>query len=362
MSNESLVIPMEGLQKGLEAEYSKHDGVKRCLFCNILSNVLVCGACVQQERYEALDMATAMDTHADVTDSERSKSLASQSLSMTYDHTPPGIAVQQTFPSHEDWREKNIAEVNIFKSLIFACTEQPTSARRSDLWRELRNRVVTEGSSAIAHAHDVRPNRFMRRRLGIPVASDHENSHGDMARCANAVSVIRDPVSSGVPPCFTQNQVPDTCETSSYNATNQSRSPHVAIKFPETCFIQTDVRGTSEASSSNASNRKHGSQHTLPTADMHEHFPTRNVRSRMMNSPAVCDTSICPNSQNTNIDTPKPGFTQSQAREDYEPFSSNTRSRKQVSQWDVPPANTQNNHSNRNVRRRLMDSSGCPPS
>ncbi|GJS92342.1 hypothetical protein Tco_0774978 [Tanacetum coccineum] len=145
-------------KKGLEAEHSERDGIQRCLFNNVLSNVPVCVDCVQQECYRLLDMAAPMDTHVDVTG-----------------------------------------------------TKQATPARRSDLWYELRIRVVTEGSSATVRAHDVRHNRVVRRRLGlwrelrnhvvkegdassllvtsslcILVASDDGISHGDTARCADA--------------------------------------------------------------------------------------------------------------------------------------------------------------------------------
>nr|GEX76413.1 hypothetical protein [Tanacetum cinerariifolium] len=136
--------------------------------------------------------------------------------------------------------------VNVMKNCGFPSDQKIASAsrvvrRRLGLWQELRKRVVKEGGES---------SLLVTSSSGIPVANDHENSHGEMARCANAsnclvsVSVVRNPVSSGVPPSCTQNQVPDTCETS-YNATNQRRSPHVAIKFPETCSIQTDVPGTS---------------------------------------------------------------------------------------------------------------------
>ncbi|GJY13142.1 hypothetical protein Tco_0382451, partial [Tanacetum coccineum] len=99
------------------------------------------------------------------------------------------------------------------------------------MWRELRNRVVTEGSSATVRAHDVRPNRVVRRRLGlwwelrnrvvkegdasnllvtsslgILVASDDGISHGDTTRCADAVYGVPDLIYLGIPPCFTQNQ------------------------------------------------------------------------------------------------------------------------------------------------------------
>ncbi|GJT52414.1 hypothetical protein Tco_0978571 [Tanacetum coccineum] len=97
---------------------------------------------------------------------------------MVYDHTPPTIAVPHTFSSHEDQQIKSTAE---------------------------------EGSSAIARAHDVCPNRVVKRRLGlwweikksivkegdassllvtsssiVLVASDNGSSQGDQARFANA--------------------------------------------------------------------------------------------------------------------------------------------------------------------------------
>ncbi|GJV77474.1 hypothetical protein Tco_1509058 [Tanacetum coccineum] len=52
-------------EKGLEADSVEHHGVKRCLFCNVLSNVPVCGARVLQDCYLPLDMPFAMDTHVD---------------------------------------------------------------------------------------------------------------------------------------------------------------------------------------------------------------------------------------------------------------------------------------------------------
>ncbi|GKA90433.1 DNA helicase [Tanacetum coccineum] len=62
-----VVFALAQVDKGLEADSIEHDGVKRCLFCNVLSNVSVCGACVEQDCYQTLDMSPAMDKHADVT-------------------------------------------------------------------------------------------------------------------------------------------------------------------------------------------------------------------------------------------------------------------------------------------------------
>ncbi|GJU41155.1 hypothetical protein Tco_1194112 [Tanacetum coccineum] len=58
-------VTASGLEKGLEADSVEYLGVKRCLFCNVLSNVPVCGACVQQDCYRPLDMPLAMDTPVD---------------------------------------------------------------------------------------------------------------------------------------------------------------------------------------------------------------------------------------------------------------------------------------------------------
>ncbi|GJU60971.1 hypothetical protein Tco_1238737 [Tanacetum coccineum] len=60
-------------------------------------------------------------------------------------------------------------------------------------------------------------------------------------------------------------------------------------------------------SSSIASNRKGVSQRYLPTGNMQGHFLSKTVESCLMDSPAVPETSICPNSQKTNVDTPEVG-------------------------------------------------------
>ncbi|GJR35127.1 hypothetical protein Tco_1210811 [Tanacetum coccineum] len=52
-------------EKELEAYSVEHHGVKRCLFCNVLSNVSVCGACVHQDCYRPLDMPFSMDMPVD---------------------------------------------------------------------------------------------------------------------------------------------------------------------------------------------------------------------------------------------------------------------------------------------------------
>nr|GEW51183.1 proteasome subunit beta type-5-like [Tanacetum cinerariifolium] len=237
--------------------------------------VPVCSDSVQQECYRPLDMAASMDTHADVTDSEQSENSSSRNFSMTYDHTPPSIAVPQTFSSHKDRQIKSMAE-----------------GGRSHLWRELRNRVVTYGSSAIACARDVFPNRVARSRLGllrlrnrvikegdassllvtsssnVIVASDDGISQEDPTHYANAVSSVPDPVCLGLPPCFTQNQVSGTCETASYNANYQGRASHGS-------FLSANVHGS---------------------------FPSRNVNRCVVCCTGVPGSNICPHSQNTGID------------------------------------------------------------
>nr|GEY16325.1 zinc knuckle CX2CX4HX4C [Tanacetum cinerariifolium] len=52
-------------EKGLEADSVEHHGVKRCLFCNVLSNVSVYGAYVHQHCYLPLDTPFAMDMPVD---------------------------------------------------------------------------------------------------------------------------------------------------------------------------------------------------------------------------------------------------------------------------------------------------------
>ncbi|GKB63168.1 heat shock cognate 70 kDa protein-like protein [Tanacetum coccineum] len=47
---------------------------------------------------------------------------------------------------------------------------------------------------------------------------------------------------------------------------------------------------------------------------MHVHFLSRNVKSCLMDSLDVPETSICPNSQKANIDTPELGSTQTQGK------------------------------------------------
>ncbi|GKE14159.1 hypothetical protein Tco_1421736, partial [Tanacetum coccineum] len=101
-----LLVRIMKRKKGLEAEHSERDGVQRCLFNNVLSNVLICVDCVQQECYRSLDMAAPIDTHVDVTDSQRSENSSFRSLSMAYDHTPPSITVQQMICSHGDRQKK----------------------------------------------------------------------------------------------------------------------------------------------------------------------------------------------------------------------------------------------------------------
>ncbi|GKC77113.1 hypothetical protein Tco_1127887, partial [Tanacetum coccineum] len=59
-----------------------------------------------------------METHADVIDSERSENSSSQNLSMPYDHTPPSIAVPQTFSSHKDRQIKSMAGEGDASSLL----------------------------------------------------------------------------------------------------------------------------------------------------------------------------------------------------------------------------------------------------
>ncbi|GJU64394.1 hypothetical protein Tco_1246229, partial [Tanacetum coccineum] len=99
-------------------------------------------------------------------------------------HTRPNIVVQRTFPVHEVLRRENRTDVR-------AATGRRTSVRRSDLWRELRNRVATEGSHTTACRQDIRPNKDVRRRLmtsdsGIPAASGRRNSHEEIAICVDA--------------------------------------------------------------------------------------------------------------------------------------------------------------------------------
>ncbi|GKE82857.1 hypothetical protein Tco_1552857, partial [Tanacetum coccineum] len=94
--------------------------------------------------------------------------------------------------------------------------------------------------------------------------------------------------------------------------------------------------------------------------DMQTNLSSRNVRSRLMNSSGVPDSIIRLNSQNTNVHTPGPSFTKRQVRELYEPSSSSTSRRNRASECYTPSAHTQNNHSDRNVKRWLMDSSGVP--
>nr|GEY63791.1 hypothetical protein [Tanacetum cinerariifolium] len=57
------------------------------------------------------------------------------------------------------------------------------------------------------------------------------------------------------------------------------------------------------------SNRKSVSQPHLPTGNMQGRFLSKNVKSCLMDSPDVPETSICPNSQKTNVDTPELGST-----------------------------------------------------
>nr|GEX65548.1 RNA-directed DNA polymerase, eukaryota [Tanacetum cinerariifolium] len=168
-----------------------------------MGSYIFCDDSVQQECYRPLDMAASMDTHANVT------------------------AVPQTFSSHEGRQIKSMAEGNVFENAL------STHIRgRSHLWRELRNHVVTDGSSAIACAHDVCPNRVVRSRLGLLgeiKKSDDGISQEDPTHCANAASGVPDPVCLGVPPCFTQNQVSETCEMASYNTNYQGRASHGSL-------------------------------------------------------------------------------------------------------------------------------------
>ncbi|GKC22109.1 hypothetical protein Tco_1024259, partial [Tanacetum coccineum] len=212
------------------------------------------------------------------------------------------------------------------------------------------NRVVKEGDAT---------SLLVTSSAGKPVASDHENSHGDMEHYANTVpencetsssnaSCQRHASHCSLPPANVQGNLPNrnassylvhctcvpgnnTCpnsqntgiDTSEPSFTHRQAIPNVVthrccqnveINSSETCSTQTEVSRIGEASSSNASNQKRVSQRDLPTPGMQGHFPSRNVRSRLMNSPAVRDTSICPNSQDTNVDTPEPGSTH---RQDY---------------------------------------------
>nr|GEY62528.1 zinc knuckle CX2CX4HX4C [Tanacetum cinerariifolium] len=59
------LLDMSQMEKGLEADSVEHHGVKRCLFCNVLSNVSVYGAYVHQHCYLPLDTPHAMDMHVD---------------------------------------------------------------------------------------------------------------------------------------------------------------------------------------------------------------------------------------------------------------------------------------------------------
>ncbi|GJT60729.1 hypothetical protein Tco_1004262 [Tanacetum coccineum] len=76
--------------------------VKHLAAIGVAEVCAVCDDFVQQECYRPVDMAAVMDTHADVTYNERSENSSFWNLSMPYDHTPPSIAVPQTFSSHED--------------------------------------------------------------------------------------------------------------------------------------------------------------------------------------------------------------------------------------------------------------------
>ncbi|GKA75060.1 putative reverse transcriptase domain-containing protein [Tanacetum coccineum] len=171
------------------------------------------------------------------------------------------------------------------------------------LWRELRNCVVKEGDAT---------SLLMTSSSGIPVASDHENSHGNTTRCANAgvpgVSICPSSQNTGIgtsEPSSTQSQAISDVVTHRY-------CQNVAISSAETCPAQTKVRGTYKASSSNAGNRKRVSHRNFPMPDMQTNLSSRNVRSRLMNSSGVPDSIIRLNSQNTNVHTPGPSFTKRQ--------------------------------------------------
>nr|GEX76487.1 proteasome subunit beta type-5-like [Tanacetum cinerariifolium] len=123
-------------------------------------DVPVCGDSVQQECYRPLDMAASMDTHADVTNSEQSENSSSWNFSMTYDHTPPSIAVPQTFSSHEDRQIKSMAEE--FDWVYCG---------------KLRNRVVKEGDAS---------SLLVTSSSNVIVASDDGISQEDPTHYANA--------------------------------------------------------------------------------------------------------------------------------------------------------------------------------
>nr|GEX83127.1 hypothetical protein [Tanacetum cinerariifolium] len=155
---------------------------------------------------------------------------------------------------------------------------------RSHLWRELRNHFVTDGSSAIACAHDGDASSLLvTSSSNVIVASDDGISQEDPTHCANAASGVPDPlclgidpVCLGVPPCFTQNQVSETCKTASYNTNYQGRASHGSL---------------------------------LP-ANVHRSFPSRNVNRCVRQAiPSIVTYIFC---QNVVISSPEMCSTQTE--------------------------------------------------
>nr|GEW37777.1 hypothetical protein [Tanacetum cinerariifolium] len=152
---------------------------------------------------------------------------SSQSLSTASDYAPPNIAIQ--------------------------CTEQPTSARRSDLQRQAFLFPVT---------------------TEIPM--------GTWSIVLMQYPCLW-PVSSGIPPRFTLNQVPKNYETSSSNASNQRCASHSSLppanvhgrllnRNASSCLVCctcVPVLRICEGSSSNANNQKRVSQRDLPTPGLY---------------------------------------------------------------------------------------------
>ncbi|GJT52413.1 hypothetical protein Tco_0978570 [Tanacetum coccineum] len=92
---------------------------------------------------------------------------------MVYDHTPPTIAVPQTFSSHEDQQIKSTAEGTEYPH---QGDDQIYGVNDWVYGEKLRNRVVKEGDAS---------SLLVTSNSSVPVASDDGSSQANPTRCAN---------------------------------------------------------------------------------------------------------------------------------------------------------------------------------
>nr|GEV62604.1 DNA helicase [Tanacetum cinerariifolium] len=211
--------------------------------------------------------------------------------SVANNHTPPNMVIQEKFPVPKVPRNENKTDA----------IGQHTLVRRSDLWRDVKKRVVTE-SSYTSYAN----NNELNKELGEAAEKLTWCAYGVTDVCESGSSNIsgQEEMCKNTLPTANMHEFYATRDMQMSCATNSSNIPSVEIgQFSNPCRIVFNVY---EPSSSNTHKRKGVSQHSLPTANTEAIGPNRNVRRRLMASRSSTPVvSTREKNQNVNTEIPE---------------------------------------------------------